>query len=79
MILSTTRSEGLLFKSLLVVVKMLVKVVGSWAEVMAAKKLNLEESVAAMLVVAVLVVVLVLLDMEKDLPMIEEEKGRSYL
>ena len=31
------------------------------------------------LVVAVLTVVLVLLDMEKDLPMMEEEKGRSYL
>jgi len=55
---------------------MLVKAVGSWAEVEAAKKLNLEE--AAVLVVAVLVVGLVL-DMEKDLPMMEEEKGRSYL
>ena len=42
----------------------------------AAKKLNLEE--AAVLVVAVLVVGLVL-DMEKDLPMMEEEKGRSYV
>ena len=32
-----------------------------------------------MLVVAVLAVVLVLLDMEKDLPMMEEEKGRPFL
>ena len=53
---------------------MLVKAVGSRAEVKAAKKLNLEEAVAV-----VLAMVLVLLDMEKDLPMMEEEKGRSYL
>ena len=58
---------------------MLVKVVGSRAEVEVAEKLNLEEAVAVMLVVAVLVMVLVLLDMEKDLPMMEEEKGRPYL
>ena len=58
---------------------MLVKVVGSRAEVEAAKKLNLEEAVVVVLVVAVLAVLLVLLDMEKDLPMMEEEKGRSYL
>ena len=57
---------------------MLVKVVGSWAEVMAAKKLNLEEAVVVVLVVAVLAMGLVL-DMEKDLPMMEEEKGRLYL
>jgi len=63
-----------LFKSLLLVVKMLVKAVGSSAEVEAAKKLNLEEAVTV-----VLAMVLVLLDMEKDLPMMEEEKGRSYL
>ena len=62
-----------MFESLLVVVKMLVKAVGSWAEVQAAEKLNLEEAVA------VRVMVLVLLDMEKDLPMMEEEKGRPYL
>ena len=55
---------------------MLVKAGGSWAEVEAAKKLNLEEAVA---VVLAMVLVLVLLDMEKDLPMMEEEKGRSYL
>ena len=41
-----------------------------------AKKLNLEEAVV--LVVAVLAMGLVL-DMEKDLPMMEEEKGRPYL
>ena len=64
---------------MVVVVKMLVKAVGSWAEVEAAKKLNLEEAVAVVLVVAVLAVVLVLLDMEKDLLMMEEEKGRSYV
>ena len=58
---------------------MLVKAVGNRVEVKAAKKLNLEEAVAVMLVMAVLAVVLVLLDMEKDLPMMEEEKGRSYL
>ena len=46
----------------------------SMAEV--AKKLNLEEAVV--LVVAVLVMGLVL-DMEKDLSMMEEEKGRLYL
>ena len=40
----------------------------------AAEKLNLEEAVAV-----VLAMVLVLLDMEKDLPMMEEEKGRPYL
>jgi len=62
-----------------VVVKMLVKVVGSRAEVEVAKKLNLEEAVTVVLVMAVLAVVLVLLDMEKDLPMMEEEKERSYL
>ena len=62
-----------MYENLLVVVKMLVKAVGSWAEVQAAEKLNLEEAVA------VRVMVLVLLDMEKDLPMMEEEKGRSYL
>ena len=49
----------------------------------AAEKLNLEEAVgkaaAVVLVMAVLAVVLVLPDMEKDLLMIEEEKGRSYL
>ena len=67
-----------MFKSLLVVVKMLVKVVGSWAEVMAAKKLNLEEAVAVMLFVVVLAMGLAL-DMEKDLPMMEEEKGGPYL
>jgi len=48
--------------------------VGSRAEVEAAEKLNLEEAVAVMLVV-----VQVLLDMEKDLPMMEEENGRPYL
>ena len=58
---------------------MLVKVVGNRAEVEVAKKVNLEEAVAVVLVVAVLAVVLVLLDMERDLPMMEEEKGRSYL
>ena len=58
---------------------MLVKAVGNRVEVKAAKKLNLEEAVAVMLVVVVLAMVLVLLDMEKDLPMMEEEKGRSYL
>ena len=42
----------------------------------AAEKLNLEE--AMVLVVAVLAVGLVL-DMEKDLSMMEEEKGRPYL
>ena len=52
---------------------------GSRAEVEAVEKLNLEEAVVVMLVVAVLVVVLVLLDMEKDLPMMEEEKGRPHL
>ena len=45
---------------------------------MAAKKLNLEEAVVVVLVVAVLAMGLVL-DMEKDLPMMEEENGRSYL
>ena len=45
---------------------------------MVAKKLNLEEAVAVVLVVAVLAMGLVL-DMEKDLPMMEEEKGRPYL
>ena len=48
----------------------------------AAKKLNLEEAmgkvVAVVLVMAVLAVGLVL-DMEKDLPMMEEEKGGPYL
>ena len=48
----------------------------------AAKKLNLKEAVgkaaAVVRVVAVLAMGLVL-DMEKDLPMMEEEKGRSYL
>jgi len=68
-----------LYENLQVVVKMLVKAVGSRVEVEAAKKLNLEEAVVVMLVVAVLVVVLVLLDMEKDLPMMEEEKERPYL
>ena len=58
---------------------MLVKAVGNRVEVKAAKKLNLEEAVAVMLVMAVLAVVLVLLDMEKDLSMMEEEKGRSYV
>ena len=58
---------------------MLVKAVGSRAEVKAAKKLNLEEVVAVVLVVVVLAVELVLLDMEKDLSMMEEEKGRPYL
>ena len=58
---------------------MLVKAVGSWAEVEVAKKLNLEEAVAVMLVMVVLAVVQVLLDMEKDLPMMEEENGRPYL
>ena len=64
---------------MVVVVKMLVKVVGSRAEVEAAKKLNLEEAVTVVLVMEVLVMVLVLLDMEKDLPMMDEEKGRPYL
>ena len=59
-----------MFESFLVVVKMLVKAVGSRAEVKVAKKLNLEEVVA---------VVLVLLDMENNLLMMEEEKGRPYL
>ena len=68
-----------MYENLLVVVKMLVKAVGNKEEVKATKKLNLEEVVAVVLVVAVLAVVLVLLDMEKDLPMMEEEKGRSYL
>ena len=54
---------------------MLVKAVGSRAEVEAAEKLNLEEAVAVVLVVAVLAMLLVLLDMEKDPPMMEEEKG----
>ena len=48
----------------------------------AAEKLNLEEIVAkaaaVVLVMAMLAVGLVL-DMEKDLPMMEEEKGRPYL
>ena len=47
-----------------------------------AEKLNLEEVVgkaaAVVLIVAVLAVGLVL-DMEKDLSMMEEEKGRPYL
>ena len=68
-----------MFESLLVVVKMLVKAMGSRPEVEAAKKLNLEEAVAVVLVVAVLAMLLVLLDMEKDLSMMEEEKGRSYV
>ena len=59
--------------------KLLVKAVDSRAEVEVAKKVNLEEEVAVVLVMAVLAVVLVLPDMEKDLLMIEEEKGRSYL
>ena len=67
-----------MFESLLVVVKMLVKVVGNRAEVEVAKKVNLEEAVAAVLVMAVLVMGLVP-DMEKDLSMMEEEKGRPYL
>ena len=58
---------------------MLVKAVGSRAEIEAAKKLNLEEAVVVVLVMAVLAVVLVLLDMEKDLLMMEEEKGIPYL
>ena len=58
---------------------MLVKAMGSRAEVEVAKKLNLEEAVAVVLVVVVLAVELVILDMEKDLLMMEEEKGRSYL
>ena len=57
---------------------MLVKAMGGRAEVEVAKKLNLEEAVAVVLVVAVLAMGLVL-DMEKDLPMMEEEKGRPYL
>ena len=48
----------------------------------AAEKLNLEEIVAkaaaVVLVMAMLAVGLVL-DMEKDLPMMEEEKGRPFL
>ena len=65
-----------MFESLLMVVKMLVKAMGSRAEVEAAEKPNLEEAMAVMLVMAVLAVVLVLLDMEKDVSMMEEEKGR---
>ena len=53
---------------------MLVKAVGSRAEVEVARNLNLEEAVTV-----VLAMVLVLLDMEKDLPMMEEEKERPYL
>ena len=68
-----------MYENLLVVVKMLVKAVDNKVEVEAAKKLNLEVAVAVVLVMAVLAVVLVLLDMEKDLLMMEEEKGRSYL
>ena len=56
--------------------------VSSKSVVEAAEKLNLEEAVgkavAVVLVLAVLVMGLVL-DMEKDLPMMEEEKGRPYL
>jgi len=56
--------------------------VSSKSMVEAAEKLNLEEAVgkaaAMVLVVAVLAVGLVL-DMEKDLSMMEEEKGRLYL
>ena len=62
-----------MFESFLVVVKMLVKAVGSRAKVEVAKKLNLEVAVAVVLVMAVLPMVLVLLDMEKDLSMMEEE------
>ena len=46
---------------------------------MAAKKLNLEEAVVVMPVMVVQAMVLVLLDMKKDLPIMEEEKGRPYL
>ena len=56
--------------------------VSSRSMVEAAEKLNLEgaagKAAAVVLVVAVLAVGLVL-DMEKDLSMMEEEKGRPYL
>ena len=61
---------------------MLVKVVGSRAEVEVAEKLNLEEAVGKAVIVVLVVAVLVMglvLDMEKDLSMMEEEKGRLYL
>ena len=47
-----------------------------------AEKLNLEEAVGKAVIVVLVVAVLVMglvLDMEKDLSMMEEEKGRSYL
>ena len=47
-----------------------------------AEKLKLEEEVgkaAAMVLVVVVLAVGLGLDMEKDMPMMEEEKGRPYL
>ena len=64
------------FESYRVVVSSKGTAMSSKSVVEAAEKLNLEEAVV--LVVAVLAVGLVL-DMEKDLSMMEEEKGRPYL
>ena len=72
------RSEVLCFKSCRVAVSNKDTAVSNRPVVEAAEKLNLEEAVAVVLVLAVLVMGLVL-DMEKDLPMMEEEKGRPYL
>ena len=70
------------FESCRVAVSSKGTVVSSRSMVEAAEKLNLEgaagKATTVVLVVAVLAVGLVL-DMEKDLLMMEEEKGRPYL
>ena len=70
------------FESYRVAVSSKSTAVSSRSMVEAAEKLNLEEAVgkavAVVLVLAVLVMGLVL-DMEKDLSMMEEENGRPYL
>ena len=63
------------------VVRILVKVVGNKAEEEAVVRLHLGEVVGKEVVVVLVMEVLamVLLDMEKDLLMMEEERGRPFL
>ena len=63
------------------VVRILIKAVGNKAEEEAAARLHLGEVVGKEVVVVLVMEVLavVLLDMEKDLLMIEEERGRPFL
>ena len=74
--------RGLVFESYRVAMSSKGTTVSRRSMAEAAKKLNLEEAVGKAAAVVLVMAVLAMglgLDMEKDLPMMEEEKGRPYL